>query len=158
MRRNCDWCGKVYTARRPDTSRFCSQTCRKRNFRAPTPKPTNGRTAAAAVNGSGLAEIIRAELTALGLDATTPGTLALDLAERIEAPTTSDASRAPMAREVMRLREQLLRTVVDEDDPVRILQQSVACRLRGDMAGLDHWMQKWNALPESVRNPNASTY
>ena len=38
-----------------------------------------------------------------------------------------------MARELMRMREQLLRSVVDESDPVHILQQKVACKLRGDI-------------------------
>ena len=129
MRRSCDWCGQPYTARRPDTSRFCSTTCRKRNFRAPRPpdisKATNGKVKAARkpkVDGA-LAGMIRAELEYLGLDATTPGVLVLDLAERIEAPNTTDSSRAPMARELMRLREQLLRSAVDELDPLHVLQQ-----------------------------------
>jgi hypothetical protein len=148
-------CGVSYRAVRADTSRFCSDRCRKRNLRAPKPKPVNGQTAAPAprVDGS-LAEIIRAELQALGLDATTPGHLALDLAQRIDAPNTSDASRAPMAREVMRLRAELLRTVVDEDDPVHILQQRVAAKKNGDEQASAYWEQRRAALPPSIRNPH----
>ncbi len=136
MQRFCDWCGQVYTARRPDTSRFCSVTCRKRNFRSPRPpdisKATNGKPAPAPkeVDGS-LAETIRAELKYLGLDATTPGVLVLDLAQRIEAPNTSDSSRAPMARELMRLRQQLLHSAVDDElDPLHILQQRRQTKMR----------------------------
>jgi len=116
----------MYTARRPDTSRFCSVTCRKRNFRSPRPPDiskavTNGK-AKPKVDGS-LAKTIRAELEYLGLDETTPGVLVLDLAERIEAPNTTDSSRAPMAKELLRIREQLLHSAVDEMDPLHILQQ-----------------------------------
>jgi hypothetical protein len=160
MRRNCDWCGKVYTAHRA-ASRFCGDTCRKRNLRAPkTNGQANGKTAASAspVNGS-LAETIRAELAALGLDETTPAHLALDLAQRIDAPNTSDSSRAPMAREVMRLREQLLHTAApDPNDPVHILQQRVRAQRNNDDEALASWQSRWDALPPSIRNPNVEAW
>jgi hypothetical protein len=42
----------------------------------------------------------------------------VELAERLGAPGTSDASRAPLAKELLRVRGELLRDVEDPDDPV----------------------------------------
>ena len=114
MQRNCDWCNCRYTAHRA-ASRFCSDRCRKRNLRAGNPQ-VPGREIPNAQ--AALAKQIRHELESLGLADTTPGMLAYELAERISAPGTSDSARAPLSRELMRLRSEMLRGVSTPGDPV----------------------------------------
>jgi hypothetical protein len=156
MQRNCEWCGRQFSAVKV-SARFCGDTCKHRNQRAPKSQANgqtngNGKAAPQQVDGT-VAAIIRRELEALGLDATVPGHLVLDLAQRIDSPNTSDSSRAPLAREVMKMRDQLLRTVVDENDPLEILQERRRAKRSQDPEAYAASMRKWDALPEHVRHP-----
>lgn len=120
IRRKCDSCARPYEAQRP-SSRFCSTKCRVRNGGKPAAAATVN-TKASDDRGHSLADTFRAELEAVGLADTTPGRLALELAKRIDAAGTSDASRAPMSKEFLRIREELLRAVPDPDDPIEQLK------------------------------------
>src|SRR6202011_4607701 len=135
MIRNCDSCARPYEAQRP-SSRFCSTKCRVRN---------GGKRAAAAgttdqvVVAGSLGDAVRSELAAVGRADTTPGVVAVALAEFIGAPGTSDASRAPMSRELLKIRAELLREVPDPDDPVEQLKRRAQAKrapTRAEPAGL----------------------
>jgi hypothetical protein len=99
-----------------------------------------------------------AEFTAMRVAHTMPALQALSAAQRLDDPSTSDASRSPLSKEFSRLRADALREVVGPDDPIHILQQRVKAKRNDDEQAYAHWMARWEALPPSVRNPNPETW
>lgn len=84
--RLCDVCREPYIAKRP-SSRFCSDTCRKRNQRSPQSGPVAAEVPAGAVVGGSVTEATRAELEAAGRAGTAVGQVALMLAARLDVNT-----------------------------------------------------------------------
>lgn len=85
-------------------------------------------TAAARRPGPSLYDRALAEFTERGVADSTMAQLALSLAERIDSPRASDASRSPMSREFDRLRAQLLAGVGDPNDPVEQIRARVRAK------------------------------
>ncbi len=105
MSRECDVCGREYTARR-SSSRFCGGTCAKRSQRA---GPAVMRARAAVLAGgeaplSGLEQAVARELEQAGtmqsLRGQIEGHIALELAYRIGSRHESGAATAALAKEL----------------------------------------------------------
>jgi hypothetical protein len=149
--RNCDWCSREYLAERR-TSRWCSVNCRVKNAQS-QPADRERRAAAArdtvviadaapAAAADGLAAGFEAELAALNKSDSVIGKLALALAVRIDSDRTSDASRAPMAREFSRLRGELLRDVPAGDfvDELKRRRDEILAANRAAHGGDDNFL------------------
>jgi hypothetical protein len=127
MKRACDICGERYEAQRR-TSKFCSARCRVRN--ASRPKPDAPDAPAQPVAG-GLYTRALLDYVELGVADSTSAQLALGLAARLDSPTASDASRAPLARQFAIVHAGLVGSVEDPNDPVEVLRARVRARHAG---------------------------
>lgn len=113
MQRSCDSCGKPYEARRK-TSRFCSDTCRMRNQRAPksrepvSPKPS----------GTDLQSVTERELAAVGRLETVLGQQAIELAGRISSSHETGAAIASLSKEFRAVMEAAMEGVGVAADPL----------------------------------------
>lgn len=96
MQRNCELCGKSYTAKRSD-SRFCGPTCRSRKS---TGAVVPMRSADAASELPSLTESVREELRGAGAESSGLGVSALLLAAQIDTRQESGSSLAALNREL----------------------------------------------------------
>ncbi len=101
MQRQCDQCGRVYTARRA-RSRFCGGTCGKRAQRAGTAGigPRAGVLDGEEAPPSELERAVTRELESIGRLDTVAGQVALELAYRIGSGHETGAATAALAREL----------------------------------------------------------
>jgi len=99
MQRECESCGRSYTARR-ESSRFCSGTCGKRSQRATAAgMPLRVSTAADHEAPSELVAVTARELDAVGRLESVAGQLALELARRIASRRETGAATASLAKQ-----------------------------------------------------------
>jgi len=123
MQRECDQCGRVYTARRA-RSRFCGGTCGKRSQRA---GPAGLGPQAAVLDGEGappseLEQAVARELAEAGtmqsLRGQVEGQLALELAFRIGSGRESGAATAALVKELWVAMAAALAGVAPAADPL----------------------------------------
>jgi len=119
MQRECESCGRSYTARR-DSSRFCGGTCGKRSQRAraagiPLRTATSDDREAAP---SGLERAVARELEAAGRLQSVAGQVALELAYRVASPHETGAAVAALARELSASMTKTLAGVDRDADPL----------------------------------------
>lgn len=97
MRRPCNTCGRAYEARRP-SSKYCSDTCRKRAQRArggtawPGAKARKPAESTAGEQSSPLVASVIQELTDAGRLQSSAGQRALHLAHQLAAPRMESGS------------------------------------------------------------------
>lgn len=114
MRRSCDSCGKPYEAKRK-ASRFCSDTCRKRNQRTPAQPLTPIEDA---MVSAGLVNATVRELEAADRLDSVLGRQALELARRIASPHETGASVASLSKEFRAVMEVAMDGVGIAVDPL----------------------------------------
>ena len=101
MSRECDVCGREYTARR-SSSRFCGGTCAKRSQRA---GPAVMRARAAVLAGgeaplSGLEQAVARELEQAGQLGSVTGLIAMELAYRVGSGHETSAAVSALVKEL----------------------------------------------------------
>jgi len=123
MNRACAGCGRPYDARSA-RSRFCSQRCQKRAYRAGVsslvalPRPEPG--------ASDYERALRAELEAAGALDTFHGVLAMTLAAKFVSPYESGAGLVALSKEL----RAVMARVRDADGPVDAVDEVKARRDR----------------------------
>lgn len=100
--RSCDVCGGHYEAKL-SSSRYCSARCRKRAFQDRRSSLTllDGAPAPAAPDAGPVTRQVLDALTAVDRQSTPAGAVALNLAQVLDAGTTSPASVAKELRAAM---------------------------------------------------------
>ncbi len=119
MDRECDSCGRSYTATRA-SSRFCSGTCGKRSQRAraagiPLRAATSDDREAAP---SALMQAVSRELDAVGRLGTVGGQVAVLLAQRIGSRQETGAATAALAKQLSATMTWALAGVAVAADPL----------------------------------------
>lgn len=119
MQRECESCGRSYTASRA-SSRFCGDTCGKRSQRA---RAAGIPLLAAALDGHEAppSELERAtirELEAVGRLQSVAGQMAVLLARRIGSRRETGAATASLARELSATMTKALGGVANAADPL----------------------------------------
>jgi len=119
MQRECESCGRSYTARRA-SSRFCGDTCGKRSQRAraagiPLRATTTGDHPAPP---SELERATVAELDAVGRLESVAGQIALELAYRVASGYESGAAVAALVKELRVTMAEALAGVAPAADPL----------------------------------------
>jgi len=119
MQRECDVCGRAYTARRA-SSRYCGDTCGKRAQRAraagiPLRADTLDDREAPP---SELERVVARELEAAGRLHSFAGQLALELAYRVASPFESGAAVASLAKQFREAMDKALAGVAVAADPL----------------------------------------
>jgi len=119
MDRECDSCGRSYTARRA-SSRFCGDTCGKRSQRAraaglPLLAATLDDREAAP---SELERVVVRELEAAGRLQSVAGQVALELAYRVASPHETGAAVAALAKQLHLTMTEALGGVAKAADPL----------------------------------------
>lgn len=114
MKRPCDSCGRPYDAKRA-SSRFCSDTCRKRAQRngESGPKP-----ASEPQSGGTVVQATAAELDSLGLRESRLGQQALRLAQKLESAFDTGSATASVSRELDRIMDKAIASVGKAGDSV----------------------------------------
>lgn len=113
MQRECDSCGKPFEAKRK-AARFCSDTCRKRNQRAPKPRAKDP----SAMPSTDLVAVCERELQAASRLDTVLGRQALELARRIASPHETGSSVASLSKEFRAVMEAAMEGVGLKADPL----------------------------------------
>lgn len=123
MERNCDYCGKVYDAKR-DTSRFCETNHRvafHKKGKRPLPTAVAG-SAAPPLARPDVGSKLAAEFEKLGVADTYEAGLALWLAGQLDSGTVTGTAGVSLSKELDR-RVDVLRLKADRpDDPARAIQ------------------------------------
>jgi hypothetical protein len=126
----------MYTAKL-ESSRFCGGPCRAKWSKlrakpaavAPSSPPVGGMPPLPVTSADVcLYDAARSEFTARGVAHTLPAMQALQAAQRLDDPATSDASRSPLSKEFSRLREEALRGAVDVNDPIEAIKARVRAK------------------------------
>lgn len=122
MQRHCDSCGTTYEAKRK-SSRFCSDTCRKRAQRAPqTVKPEESSTEALRRLYE-LEYTTRSQLEAVGRLNTVLGQQALMLAHRICSPMETGGAVASLSKEFRAVMDAAMDGVDVAENPLDELRE-----------------------------------
>lgn len=121
IKRECDECGKAYTAKSP-RSKFCRPACRsraheKRASAAPVPVVEPGEVAA-----GGVAEATRLELERLQRADSPMGRVAVALAVRMDSGEDVGSSMAAVAKELRSILEAIAAQAPQAADPVTKLR------------------------------------
>ena len=119
MQRQCDVCGRVYTARRA-RSRFCGGTCGKRSQRAGAAGigPRAGVLDGEEAPPSELERAVTRELEAVGRLESVAGQVALELAYRVVSPHETGAAVAALAKQLTASLAVALGDVAPAADPL----------------------------------------
>lgn len=114
MQRACDICSRPYEAKRP-SSRYCSDTCRKRSQRSTKPSTAE----AEASTSCGVADAVERELVAAGRRESSAGQRALFLARTLEsAVADSGSAKAALDKQLATALEQALDGAKRAADPL----------------------------------------
>lgn len=117
MIRSCDVCTADYEAKRAN-SRFCSDSCRKRNQRSPV--KSTGKPAEPGAEGasSSVLDATRVELERAQRVDTALGQQALEIARRMGSPFETGSGVASLSRELRAVMSAALEGVQGALDPV----------------------------------------
>ena len=167
--KRCVECGREFHARRSD-AKFHNAACRQKHFqnllRQPAPKTDDpGSPTSSPAADAALVTTVRMQLQSTGQLQSVDGQLALQVAEHLCQGGISGAERASLIKALDAAMGRVMRAAGDDPtaDPVHILQQRMAAKLliasgrveEGE-AMLAYWMQKWEQVPLSVRDPTNS--
>lgn len=128
MQRTCDICPNVYEAKRA-SSRYCSETCRKRAQRAGLNKSRKPKPKQSAVAGVVAATLARVQ--AAGVEDSEAAQAALVLAARIDAGADSGASIAAMVKQLHATMAVAMENAVAAEDPIDELRRRREARRAG---------------------------
>ncbi len=119
MQRECDACGRAYTATRP-SSRFCGGTCGKRSQRATaTGMPLRAATPDdLGAPPSLLVEVVSRELDEVGRLGSVAGQMAVLLAQRIASRRETGSATAALAKQLHVTMTEALGGVAKAADPL----------------------------------------
>src|SRR4051812_18535412 len=102
MQRQCQRCGRVFTAQR-STAKWCSSNCKMQNHFNPKPRP-----ALRPVANHPLVVVTRKELEAAGCLDSALGLVAIGLAEAMCAPDVANAALVAASKELSRVMAEAL--------------------------------------------------
>lgn len=121
IKRQCDECGKAYTAKSP-RSKFCRPACRSRAHGKRAVEAVAAPVELGEVVAGGVAEATRAELERLKRLDTPMGRVAVALAVRMDGGEDVGSSMAAVAKELRSILEVLAAQAPQAADPVTKLR------------------------------------